>query len=342
MVSAGVKTLLLVVYAVDWCSPSVAQWNLVNALKPSLHEKYPELQVEQKPPAENHHPGNWAVFADGREVAHRAAGNQTALDAFLATHLTPRAPATHKPAATLVCTPPSNAAAAVVMGLNVLCGHADLNLPLVSSKADKAYALGVAASVGDTASLAAMLGAWPGSGNEADALPAGNTPLHYAALFQQRPAVAMLLTQHVNPDPENPVKTRPIHDAARAGDAAIVGLLAGYHVDMTTPNEYGDTLIHRIALHCGASSQAAFIATTDACLRGLTAEKRAALLGQTNVPGFTAFDIAAARDMPELAKHLAALGATHSVLYSSGKWTLDDIMHAELWQKRRAQLLEQR
>lgn len=194
----------------------------------------------------------------------------------------------------------------------------------------------LAAAAGANAVLAAVLQLDAGLARGVDAAPAGNTPLHYAALGANAVGVRLLLRCGASPAAQNPVGTLPVHDAARAADPAALAALATAS-SLQAINRYGDTVLHRLALYGGDKPEAQVTTCLaivvrklrDACgPRGLRAQ-----LARPNVDGFTPLDLAVAGGQRALARRLEAWGAVHGARWRArggAGFDADEVVHVPL------------
>jgi ankyrin repeat protein len=102
-----------------------------------------------------------------------------------------------------------------------------------------------AASEGDSATIKAYL-----TGNSDLALikdPAGETPLHFAALKGHKDAAALLLSYGANVNAKDNYGETPLHAAAAAGFKNVAELLLANKADVNARDSDGDTPLHAAA-----------------------------------------------------------------------------------------------
>jgi ankyrin repeat protein len=207
-----------------------------------------------------------------------------------------------------------------------------------------AFATAAAAGAVNVATMALQL--QPNLVNSYDSAPALNTPLHYAALCDQEAVAELLLQKGADATLKNPVKTQPLHDAARAGSAGIIKRLTAQGIDIATINDFGDSVFHRLALFCDAAQAAkysdAYDFCRDTCMKRHPEEDFAHFLNRPNNRGFTAYDIAMARGMAALARAMQQDGASHGHRWHTQPaetWTAQTVDHAEEWDAKTATLM---
>jgi hypothetical protein len=174
--------------------------------------------------------------------------------------------------------------------------------------------------------------------SQTDALPGGNTALHYAALSGHHSIASMLLRCGADPVAQNPVRTQPMHDAARSGSIETLAVLREYGADLTEVNAYGDTLLHRAAEYVQADRVAGYLKIYEMC-REFVLERfgkvaLTAFLDQCNHKGFTALDMAVVRGQDAFADQLREDGATHGERWcslSGDERTYEHLNHSIEW-----------